>query len=91
MARVQLVIPDDDRTRFVHQAHREGLSLSAWLRAAARERLDRQLQVGRFESRADLDAFFAECDALEGPDVEPDWDQHLAIINQSHGRGTTDT
>ena len=36
MARVQLVMPDDDRERFVDQARREGMSLSAWLRAAAR-------------------------------------------------------
>ena len=39
MARVQVVIPDDDRDKFAQQAKEEGLSLSAWLRAAARERL----------------------------------------------------
>ena len=39
MARVQLVMTDEDRERFVEQARREGMSLSAWLRAAARERL----------------------------------------------------
>ena len=33
MARVQLVMPDADRDRFVDQARREGMSLSAWLRA----------------------------------------------------------
>ena len=32
MARVQLVIPDEDRDRFVHQAQRTGMTLSAWLR-----------------------------------------------------------
>ena len=41
MARVQLLIPDDDHARFAHQARAEGMSLSAWLRAAASERLDR--------------------------------------------------
>ena len=40
MARVQLIIPDGDKARFVRQARREGLSFSAWLRAAARERLE---------------------------------------------------
>ena len=35
MARVQLVMADDDRDRFVHQARQEGLSLSAWLRTSA--------------------------------------------------------
>ena len=91
MARVQLLIPDDDRARFVHQAHREGMSLSAWLRTAARERLDRQSRTGRFESQADLEAFFAECDRIEGPDAEPDWEQHLEVIDQSRGRGATST
>ena len=28
MARVQLVIPDEDKARFVQQARREGLTLS---------------------------------------------------------------
>ena len=28
MARVQLVIPDEDRDRFVHQARKEGMTLS---------------------------------------------------------------
>ena len=91
VARVQLVIPDDDRTRFVHQARREGLSLSAWLRAAARERLDRQSRTGRFASGADLESFFGDCDALEGPEREPDWDQHRAVIDQSRRRGAADT
>ena len=40
MARVQLIIPDKDRDRFVHQARKEGMTFSAWLRAAARDRLE---------------------------------------------------
>ena len=42
MARVQLVMADDDRDRFVHQARQEGMSLSAWLREAAHERLEKR-------------------------------------------------
>ena len=91
MARVQLVIPDEDRTRFVYQAHREGMSLSAWLRAAARERLERQSQVQSFESITDLETFFAECDKLEPTGTEPDWEQHLAVINEARKRGATST
>ena len=45
MARVQLVMADDDRDRFVHQARQEGMSLSAWLREAARERLEKRQMV----------------------------------------------
>ena len=41
MARVQLIIPDEDRDRFFSQAKREGMTLSAWLRAAARAKCPR--------------------------------------------------
>ena len=91
MARVQLVIPDEDRDRFVYQARREGLSLSAWLRAAARERLEKRQRSRPFRSPADIEEFFRECDALDGPPAEPDWDEHLAAIVESRRRGATDT
>ncbi len=91
MVRVQLVIPDEDRDRFVHQARREGMTLSAWLRAAARARLEDRQRVRRFESLEDLEAFFRACDALDGPETEPDWEEHLAVINASRASGTTGT
>ena len=42
MARVQLIIRDEDKRRYIHQARKEGLTLSAWLRAAADERIERK-------------------------------------------------
>ena len=90
MARVQLIIPDDDRVRFGNQARREGVSLSAWIRVAARERLDRQSKARRVTSRGEREAFFAECDTLAGPEVEPDWEQRLAVIGRSRRHGATD-
>ena len=42
VARVQLVISDEDRDRFVRQARSEGMTLSEWLRAAAHQRLEEQ-------------------------------------------------
>ena len=83
MARVQLVIPDEDHDRFVLQARKEGLTLSAWLRAAARERLDDRQRLQLFLSPADVEAFFMACDTLEGPETEPDWDEHLSAIAES--------
>ena len=83
MARVQLVIPDEDRDRFVRQAQSEGMTLSEWLRAAARQRLEEQQRSHPFESPADLKEFFRACDALEGPEREPDWQEHLAVIDES--------
>ena len=87
MARVQLLIPDEDHARFTHQARSEGVSLSAWLRAAASERLDRHSSTERFKSRSDAERFFAACDAREGSGVEPDWEEHLAVIRESRSRG----
>ena len=91
MARVQLVIPNEDRDRFVHQARREGMTLSAWLRAAAHERLQERQHTKPFQSPEDVEEFFRACDSLEGPEKEPDWAQHLDLINQSRRRGASDT
>ena len=87
MARVQLVIPDEDRDRFVHQARREGLSFSAWLRAAAHDRLERKQPSTPFSSPEEMEAFFQACDALDGPPSEPDWDEHLRVLDGSRREG----
>ncbi len=91
MARVQLVMPDDDRDRFVQQARREGMSLSAWLRAAARERLETRQRVRLFESPEDVEEFFESCSTLEGPETEPDWSEHLQVMSGSRRRGAAGT
>ena len=91
MARVQLIIPDADRDRFVDQARREGMTFSAWLRAAAHARLEDQQNVRRFESPEDVREFFRACDAIEGPGNEPEWSEHLRVINESRASGTTYT
>ncbi|MDD9961357.1 MAG: hypothetical protein OXP11_19535 [Gammaproteobacteria bacterium] len=92
MARVQLVIPDDDQARFLRQARLEGLSFSAWLRAAARERLERMRPNRRFRGQEDLAAFFAACDAAESTDeMEPDWEQHERAIARSRRKGLPET
>ncbi len=91
MARVQLVIPDVDRDRFVVQARREGMSLSAWLRAAAHTRLEERQRLKPFESPEDVKEFFKMCDALEGPEREPDWEEHLRVINESRATGASGT
>ena len=87
VARVQLIIPDEDRDRFVRQARREGLTFSAWLRAAARERLEARQRTERFASSEDLRRFFETCAAREGPGVEPDWHEHLETLHESKTGG----
>ena len=91
MARVQLVMPDADRDRFVEQARREGMSFSAWLRAAAQERLEARQRIKLFKSSDDVRAFFRSCAALDGPEREPDWDEHLRAMNASRSAGATGT
>ena len=83
MARVQLIIPDEDRDRFVHQARKEGMTFSAWLRAAARERLEALQEAERFQSPDDLRRFFKECDARRGSGAEPDWEEHKRAMQES--------
>ncbi|MXZ02820.1 MAG: hypothetical protein F4Y88_03870 [Chloroflexi bacterium] len=91
MARVQMVIPDADKYRFVHQARREGMSLSAWLRAAAHDRLAVRQGSKRFQSVEDVKRFFEWCATLDDsegePEREPDWEEHLAVIKESKLRG----
>ena len=86
MARVQLVIPDENHDRFVRQAQSDGMTLSEWLRVAAHRRLEEQQRSHPFESPSDLEGFFRACDALEGPEREPDWQEHLAVIDESRKR-----
>ena len=90
MARVQIIIPDEDRDRFFVQAKREGLTLSAWLRAAAHACLESRQQVKPFESPEELEAFFRESNAQAGPGREPEWDEHLTVMRESQLRGIAD-
>ena len=45
----------------------------------------------RLLSAADLEAFFARCDALDGPALERDLEEHLAVIEKSRMRGRAPT
>ncbi len=68
MARVELVIPDEERERFDDQARREGMSLSEWLLAAANQRLEAGLGARPLESPEDLWALFHGCDEMDWMD-----------------------
>lgn len=65
--------------------------MSARRKASADRRPEEQQRSLRFESPADLEAFFRACDGLEGPAREPDWNDHLAIIRESRSRGSSGT
>ena len=84
--RVHILIDEADKARYRQQAEREGKSLGAWLREAAEERLRASQEHRSLRTRAELEGFFAECDARE-PDREPDWAEHRAVIERSRGQG----
>ena len=44
-----------------------------------------------FKSSAEIKKFFQACDALEGPEVELEWNKHLDVIDQSRRRGASNT
>lgn len=62
-------------------------------RKAAEDRRGVEQQGGSlpFESPTDLEAFFRACDELEGPAREPDWREHLAVIEESKSKGSSGT
>jgi hypothetical protein len=85
--RIHVVIDDRERDAFRARALAEGLTLSEWLRAAARERLERARPM-EIRTVADLDRFFAERTTVETGD-EPDWEQHLRVADRSRSSGLT--
>lgn len=88
--RVQVILDEAEQERFRREAERHGLSLSAWMREAARERLRSQRAAGRLESVKDLEEFFAACDERE-TGAEPSWEEHLAVIESSKRSGSSET
>lgn len=59
------------------------MTLSAWLHAAGQARLEDKERASPFSSAEDAMTFFRACDDLDGPEVEPDWSEHLRVINES--------
>jgi len=89
--RVQVVLGEHERAAFRRQARLEGLSLSAWLREAGRERLREQERMPQFVDRESLAAFFERCDRHAGEGREPDWAEHRRVIEASRSDGLPQT
>ena len=89
MARVQLIIPDEDRDRFAHHARLEGMSLSRWLRAAAEDRIERRERPKPFTSSTDVREFFRTLDDSGSGLREPDWEEHLKTLRESKLAGSS--
>lgn len=89
--RIHLVVREDEKERYRRSAERAGLSLSEWLREAAREKMASTAGGRTIDTLEELEAFFAECDARhEGKGREPDWDDHERAIEASIRSGSAD-
>lgn len=85
--RVQVILDDEEAARIRSQARKESKSLSAWLREAGRERLERSRSKSPLTSPEELNAFFARCDEMNEPGVEPDWEEYKALIEKGYRKG----
>jgi len=87
-SRIHVVVDEAEKERFRRQAEREGKSLSAWLREAARARLSSR-EGPALDSPEQLRAFFEACDDREQA-PEPDWEEHRRAIERSARSGAAD-
>jgi hypothetical protein len=90
MTRIHILLDEAEKERFRQQAEREGKSLAAWLREAARDRLAAAVRRPAIETVPDLRAFFAACTERETSD-EPEWDDHRRVIERSIRSGAADS
>jgi hypothetical protein len=75
------------------QAKREGKTLDAWLISVARESVaepDPSKPARKFESVEELRGYLRAHSALDGPERELDWDEHLRNMDASIRKGLPD-
>jgi len=77
--RVQVVLSESERALLRREATAAGMSLSAWIREAALDRLRDRRAARRIGSVEELRAFFSSCDAQ--------WDDHLDVLLASRREG----
>ena len=64
------------------------MKVNAWVRYLVRWRRNERR---RFASSEELEEFFRWCDALDRPETEPEWIEHLEVINKSRAAGAADS
>lgn len=82
MRRIHIILEEAEKERYRSQAAREGKSLTAWLREAAREKLAAAERRHGLDTVEELRAFFAACSQRES-EPEPDWEAHRRVIEES--------
>ena len=84
--RVQVILDEEEATRFKSQAMKESKSLSAWLRDAGKKMIEINRQRQRLTDPDPLKKFFRKCDEIENG-IEPDWEDHKRLILDSYQSG----
>ncbi len=77
--RVQVILDEEEATRFKSQAMRESKSLSAWLRDAGKKMMEINNQRQPLTNLDCLKKFFQQCNERE-QGVEPDWEDNKRLI-----------
>lgn len=84
--RVQVILDEEDVTRFKSQAMKESKSLSAWLRDAGKKMIALNHPQQRLTDPDALKQFFRKCDERE-KGTEPDWEDHKKLVLDSYQAG----
>ena len=90
MVKIQLEISEEDQERFARQAEREGKTLDAWLIGVAKQRImepQAGKQARKFESPNEIREYLRAHSNLDGLEREPDWEEHLRILDLSKRQG----
>jgi AraC-like DNA-binding protein len=87
--RIQVLLDKDEKLALQEMAQEAGVSVSALLRKAGQELLESRSRRRRLTAE-DLAEFFQECSRRERGE-EPDWEQHLRVIEESRAEGVTKT
>ena len=82
--RVQVILDEEEVTRFKSQAMKESKSLSAWLRDAGKNMIEINRRQQRLTDPDSLNRFFRKCNERENG-VEPDWEDHRIIRDSYWG------
>ncbi len=88
--RVQVILTGEEREAFRQEAAREGKSLSAWLRDAGRRCLA-EAAAPTIRNVRELRAFFDALPERDADHPEPDWSQHVEVIESSRARDRPST
>ena len=84
--RIQVILNEEEASRFKSQAVKESKSLSAWLRDAGNKVIEINQQQQRLTDLESLKRFFRKCDEKE-KGAEPDWEDHKKLILDSYQAG----